>query len=409
MNHLQHLESVALSDCAVLEMKEGTYKGSWKRAGGRSAWFMARRNLDRLITMMSPKEFPDFIKTFENVRDTVSMLDHIVHYDSGAYTTKNLPGTIEATRAILEMLMDSYTSEDIFMKIREKPNGEDGTVLACLRDARRYFTLVEAEMIAEGVVEPESKTYEQETAVVDPQFSEWDGREIDTLILQMEDGNRYTISNISNFQMKREDGVCAITVRRVASPPPPTEFAMPSGGGYAQEQMKRHVPIRELKPGFDEVISDGVLHKEGSPRQSLISEERVSDGGSQHASANPLFPWFINKAEILLMFERVGNVVDLFYTQKAADVFTLVPVVESLKCPKEIWPFYDYAGTKLWIMKRDKVPHELENDFPRVLREMNSKEWEESTREFQFMYAQDPSDLKYKLRPEFDTWAKEPN
>src|ERR1044072_823313 len=147
MNHMQHLESVALSDCAVLQSKEATYQGSRKRAGGRSAWFMARRNLDRLITMMSPREFPEYIKTYENVRSTVRALDHTVHYNFAPLGQQAVPYhcTIEATRAILEMLMDSYESEDIFMKIRANPGGEDGTVLACLRDAGRCFPLVEAE------------------------------------------------------------------------------------------------------------------------------------------------------------------------------------------------------------------------------------------------------------------------
>jgi hypothetical protein len=253
MDHMQHLESVALSDCAVLEIKEGTYKGSWKRAGGRSAWFMARRNLDRLITMMSPKEFPDHIKTYENVRDTVKALDVSVHYRFDAATQKinPLPGTIEATRDILSMLLDSYESEDIFMKIRANPGGEDGTVLACLRDARRYFMLVEAEMISEGVVEPESQTYEMENE------PEWDGQAIDTFILDFDNGNRYTFPALTRCLVERQSGTCKVTLApagnfSIATRDPYEVVA--EENGMSVEQLKvylldfRHPPIARQAP-----------------------------------------------------------------------------------------------------------------------------------------------------------------
>ena len=132
MDHLNHLQAVADSDVEVLRKKEATYQGSWKRAGGRSAWFMARRNLDRLITMMAPPK--------------ATIRQEAFPFEDGKVTL---------TRKEFENLQALLRAEDIFLMIERDPSGADGTVLAVVRDARRYFTLVEAEMIARGYVETE--------------------------------------------------------------------------------------------------------------------------------------------------------------------------------------------------------------------------------------------------------------
>lgn len=142
MRHMEFIGNVRDRDIATLLEKEKTYNGSWKKAGGRSAWFMARRNMDRLLTMMEKqsKAPPGF--NLVNVDDTINAIK----------TSGKLPGSPEAAAAILGHLRDNFVSEDIFAKIEENPGGEDGTVLACIRDLRCYLTLVEAEMVARGVV-----------------------------------------------------------------------------------------------------------------------------------------------------------------------------------------------------------------------------------------------------------------
>lgn len=141
MRHMAYIDTVANDDVAVLREKEATYQGSWKRAGGHSAWFMARRNMDRLLTMLAPP-------VMENQFNLADVDD--------AITTGGKTGdACQIDHTWLKYLRDSYVAEDIFAKIEEKPDGADGTVLACLRDLRRYFILVEAEMMARGVVKPE--------------------------------------------------------------------------------------------------------------------------------------------------------------------------------------------------------------------------------------------------------------
>jgi hypothetical protein len=128
LNHMPYLQKVAASDVEVIQHKEKTYQGSWKEAGGRSAWFMFRRNMDRLVGMMAPP--PARKLAIANLRENE------VHLDSNTY----------------RYLVACLKAEDIFSHIEAAPGGEDGTALACLRDLRRYALLIEAEMVARGSI-----------------------------------------------------------------------------------------------------------------------------------------------------------------------------------------------------------------------------------------------------------------
>lgn len=93
------LRAVADADIQHLEHKEKTYAGSWKKRGGSGAWLGGvARKIDRLETMLPEHDY------------------------------------------------------DIFGAISALPGGEDGSALAEVRDMRRYLLLIEAEMVAQGVV-----------------------------------------------------------------------------------------------------------------------------------------------------------------------------------------------------------------------------------------------------------------
>jgi hypothetical protein len=113
MKHMNYLRAVANSDIESLQHKEKTYQGSWKKRGGCGAFFMLARKWDRIENILNRAEYRWDIFA---VMDTES--DH------------------------------------------EGDEGEDGTLLAEIRDLRRYLMLVEAEMMARGVVSAkESDTY----------------------------------------------------------------------------------------------------------------------------------------------------------------------------------------------------------------------------------------------------------
>lgn len=100
-DHMEFLGAVASEDVAHLREKERTYGGSWKKRGGVGAFMMLARKWDRI--------------------------ENLLGYKDG-------------------------TQYNIFAAIEANPHGGDSTVLAEIRDLRRYLLLVEAEMVARGVV-----------------------------------------------------------------------------------------------------------------------------------------------------------------------------------------------------------------------------------------------------------------
>jgi hypothetical protein len=97
---MNYLSDLANLDVELLREKERTYKSSWKKRGGVGAFMMLARKWDRLESM----------------------------------------------------LHDNNPPYDIFAAIAADGSGVDGTVLAEVRDLRRYLLLVESEMAAQGVL-----------------------------------------------------------------------------------------------------------------------------------------------------------------------------------------------------------------------------------------------------------------
>jgi hypothetical protein len=302
MNHMRHIDTIAAVDCDVLREKEATYKGSWKAAGGRSAWFMARRNMDRLINMLAPPENAEFaVSEFDRLRLSMEQNGHAVIHDT------DMKGSIN-------IVMDMLRSEDIFAKIAEKPDGEDGSVLACMRDLRRYFLLIEGEMVARGAIK-------------------------------------------QKFEKPRTP---------------------------VQAGVRTISPYPEIKT---------------TPNPG---------NGSQHAS---LVPWQIGPEYHNTLVDRVGTeAVEAFYKMRSAHVWRLEPIVEGVhKLPRELVNVYEFTvpspGERAcWVLKREMVPPDLEDDFMRLQREMNTVEYEQSLPEFRFMYENVQN--KWILRDKFGEWSR---
>lgn len=100
-DHISQLGAVQAADKANVVSKDRSYGASWKKRGGIGAFMMAARKWDRIEVMMQQRGY------------------------------------------------------DIFAGIAEAAGdrqGIDGTVLAEIRDLRRYLTLIEAQMVAVGAV-----------------------------------------------------------------------------------------------------------------------------------------------------------------------------------------------------------------------------------------------------------------
>ena len=143
MRHMDFLEDVLKTDLRVLQHKEKTYKGSWKKRGGVGAFMMMARKWDRIEGMM----------------------------ESCSY--------------------------DVLQKAQlENFSEEDGCIMAEIGDLRRYLTLTEAEcrarqagrpnkiMRSSGMEEP--RGYDAEAEL---------GKE--TVLEEYDDGTRITMDSYS--------------------------------------------------------------------------------------------------------------------------------------------------------------------------------------------------------------------
>lgn len=99
--YTKHLAAIAAEDARFLAERDTSYGSSWKKRGGVGAYMMLCRKMDRL-----------------------------------------------------DQIMSKQYGWDVFRGIEYGAKGEDGTVLAEVRDLRRYLLLCEAEMVERGVVEP---------------------------------------------------------------------------------------------------------------------------------------------------------------------------------------------------------------------------------------------------------------
>jgi hypothetical protein len=135
----RHLKTIAEKDVEYLLWKDRQYGASWKESG-RSAWFMVRRMIDRLVNMMARPPEPT---TIDSTLEAIKI------------------GKVPTDLNTLQYMRDALLSEDLLAKVQaEGLEGQDGTVLAVLRDLRRYALLVEAE-ITERLTEKEKRVLPQ--------------------------------------------------------------------------------------------------------------------------------------------------------------------------------------------------------------------------------------------------------
>jgi hypothetical protein len=93
LKYHQHLDAIVQADVEYVRRKDAQYDASWKKRAGVGAFFTIVRPWDR----------------FESISRSASY--------------------------------------DVFKKIREEGmEGPDGSLIACVRDLRRYLLLIEAEM-----------------------------------------------------------------------------------------------------------------------------------------------------------------------------------------------------------------------------------------------------------------------
>lgn len=382
MEHMNYIDAVRQSDVDTLRKKEATYQGSWKAAGGRSAWFMARRNMDRLITMLAaPKEPVAF--NLANVDDTIEALGRarvIPTMPDGVGVP--LPGTGTATAEIVKYLRDSYVSEDIFRAIEADPGGEDGTVLACVRDLRCYFTLIEAEMMARGVVQQSGEAAAAHAAA---HFAR------DHMIVLTD----RQVSNIAHGRDKDDNG------RDTASDIIAEDKAWHNmTEAELHSERARLVEANNVAKGWGAAVGvrgefiteiDQELARRGQPLKPMVmfptpdtklrtSEyvpSRTPEDGGHHASVTPYVVRSANASKFFDLNCVSSMLRDLFWRVVGIGVhrvYVLETHVTSIPLPRVLQGCYHVCGTNEWVIDINRVPPDARSYFPSLQRELNMKD-----------------------------------
>lgn len=104
LSYHRHLASITEGDLDYVRRKDAQYQASWKRHGGVGAFFTIVRPWDRLYSMVTA---PDKV----------------------------------------------WPQYDLMRAVLHEMDGKDGSVLACVRDLRRYLLLVEAEALEQQLNE----------------------------------------------------------------------------------------------------------------------------------------------------------------------------------------------------------------------------------------------------------------
>jgi hypothetical protein len=241
------------------------------------------------------------------------------------------------------MLAENDLGYDIFRAIALERNmqGSDGTVLAEVRDLRRYLLLVEAEMVARGAVEAPPAALELR---------------VRSARATVQDNDVYAILALF-WECTREEAkrrAQAIVYGGAKE----TLDAMGQNGG-------RCVP-RFTGPGTPE------------------------DGGHHEQGLRPPPP---PRPDLHLLEDGVTS--DRLTAEMARTHFAVT----------------GGDGHAYWVVDRLSQPEDKWDHLPRLQREVNVKEWEETPPWYQAFYTQNPpaADHKYQLRPQFaEQWGRQP-
>jgi hypothetical protein len=386
MNHLNYIRVVVEADLAYVDRKDRQYGGSWKRRGGVGAFMMLARKWDRLEQFMAK-----------------------FHYD--------IFGVIDAEIAREKSEAESRTPAGY---TPDYDVGKDGTVLAEVRDLRRYLMLVEAEMMARGVV-PGDRVFgvataggkkgepvdvlREGTTEIRKSFVGGDGqviRELDPVWVMPDPGELHSTRN------KPEAAVARRLERN-------GEVTVDYATGESQivkhgRLSRRATVIRELDVNGP-VIMNGMVHEHGrSPRvataEDLALAERTFTTDRRVPRYEPDTPDEDNIAcrdapfVVPESYWRRKNIerdaFDKFWTLRAPDVHVLDAHVVSDSIPGLLRNYYHSRGGE-WIIDIDRVPASVRGHFPALRGEVNMKEHEELPEWQRVLYTWDANGTKFRL------------
>lgn len=322
--HHNYLRQVADDDVACVRRKDLSYGASWKRRGGVGAFMIMARKWDRLENFME-------------------------HSDK---------------------------KYDVFHDVGD---GSDGTVLAEIRDLRRYLLLVEAELMAREEVPhdlADDVTAAELGANAEPGLDDWpnvlrEQHEFSAAAGECLLRRHPTWEPLDLSYMSAADLVKNIWTR-------PGDAVAPNGHTtpfVTHEEWKKIFTFFWGSPAQE---ADRRVPRYGSPPP-------VADDGAQHAS---LVPWAVNmqwrhRHGMQAGGEREGEF-ERWWRQVGPGVWALEPAVECLEdgkmsLPGEVQGLYVWLTVESYLpntalLNVESCPPDARSWFPLLPRDVNATE-----------------------------------
>jgi hypothetical protein len=377
LRYHRHLGQIADADLNYIKRKDCQYDASWKKRGGVGAWFTIARPMDRLVNFV----------------------------ESGDH------------------------QYDLFAKIgAEGLAGPDGSVIACVRDLRRYLLLVEAEMTQRLEAPSDGRIYSDVSkGLCGLDFEEAEKRIMAWANSASEDDTMYE-------KAAREMG---ITVREAKlrifkslygggewpkgyeggdfETGGPVEPAVavtntPRPGESEEQTLSRSVEGRaELARRRDEPEAKGPLSWNQSERRvPRYPDEPVTL--PERAEPSGTWPWIASWIVVSSLGQRVaeawhrgGTDTMTLEPRLTAELWSIIPP-EARDCYSPLVPG-GQADPVYWLRVWEAPSDERER-WPSLAPELNHAEWQ-GAMEYAELYEWHEGPGKYILRPEWMGWRAE--
>jgi hypothetical protein len=131
-------------------------------------------------------------------------------------------------------------------------------------------------------------------------------------------------------------------------------------------------------------------------------DQRTPDDGAQHASVTP---WVVT-AQWLGLQEISDDLIDHYWTKRAANLYVLEPRVTAHNIPKVLRACYNLTMWG-WVMNIQRCPDDARDYFPNLYREKNKMEWESLPDWQTGLYQWNAEANKYELSQPNAAWHVE--
>jgi hypothetical protein len=282
----------------------------------------------------------------------------------------------------LEVMLkeDNY---DIFRSISNSGDGDDGTVLAEVRDLRRYLLLVEAEMMARGR----------------PPVRSDDAIRAGTVVATQEQLARAA----GKFSERRQcfdlgAGQICVGDRAVYTDPDTGQRA----SVFVRDVIQDGDAVISWVDNGSKTVKWRTLSSGGNTEHLDAQRERAADSGAETGS---LAPWVVSRGYFVRK-DIEDSLARLFWSRLGlSENYALEPHVESPRIPHVLQACYYLRGDHC-VLNMARVPSAVREHFPVLQAELNMKEHDELPPWQRALYTWIEGESKFRLAAVNEAWGQ---